>query len=343
MKSISVIMATLNSEATLDRCLKSVRQQDYDQKKIEIISADGGSTDNTAKILKKYDAKIVPENTGSPEGAKAYALKEAKNEIVLEIDDDNVLPGKKWLSRMTAIFDKEPKITGVYPWRYRYRRSDKPLNRYFSLFGVNDPVPYFLGRADRQSYHSFKWTLAGEAKDKGAYFLVRFNQNNLPTIGANGFLIKRKLLLKAKVDPKHFFHIDVNMDLVKKSYCQYAVVKNDIYHISGERFWHFFRKRKKYMENLYLKDLSYRRYFLYQKDRDRKKIIAYSFYALTLVGPIIEALRGFVKKPDPAWFLHPVVCFFIFWIYFASTVNWQLWNYLGIAKRKFKKRFGGET
>ncbi|MFH1706076.1 MAG: glycosyltransferase family 2 protein, partial [Patescibacteria group bacterium] len=340
MKSVSVIMATLNSEKTLGRCLKSVRGQNYDQSKIEILCADGGSTDQTHKIIKKYQGTVVPENSGSPEGAKSFALKKAKNEIILEVDDDNVLPNKNWLTRMVSYFDKEPKITGVYPRRYRHRRSDKPLNRYFSLFGVNDPVAYFLGRADRQSYHSSEWKLAGDAEDKGDYFLVRFNRDNLPTVGANGFLIKRELLLKAKVDPKHFFHIDVNMDLVKKGYCQYAVVKNDIFHISGERFWHFFKKRKKYMENLYLKDLSFRRYFLYQKDRDRKKIIAYSFYALTLIGPTIESIRGFVKIPDPAWFLHPIICFLIFWIYFFSTVNWQTWNYLGTVKKVLKKRRG---
>ncbi|MBU2592703.1 glycosyltransferase family 2 protein [Patescibacteria group bacterium] len=340
MKSVSVIMATLNSEKTLGRCLKSVRGQNYDQSKIEILCADGGSTDQTHKIIKKYQGTVVPENSGSPEGAKSFALKKAKNEIILEVDDDNVLPNKNWLTRMVSYFDKEPKITGVYPRRYRHRRSDKPLNRYFSLFGVNDPVAYFLGRADRQSYYSSEWKLAGDAEDKGDYFLVRFNRDNLPTVGANGFLIKRELLLKAKVDPKHFFHIDVNMDLVKKGYCQYAVVKNDIFHISGERFWHFFKKRKKYMENLYLKDLSFRRYFLYQKDRDRKKIIAYSFYALTLIGPTIESIRGFVKIPDPAWFLHPIICFLIFWIYFFSTVNWQTWNYLGTVKKVLKKRRG---
>ena len=88
------------------------------------------------------------------------------------------------------------------------------------------------------------------------------------------------------------------------------------------------------MENLYLQDLSKRRYLLYKKERDRKKIIAYSFYALTLIGPTIEAFRGYLKKADMAWFLHPVVCFLIFWIYFLSVINWQSWHYLGTLRQK---------
>jgi len=340
MKTISVVMATLNAGEILDKALKSIRNQDYDQKKIEIIVADGGSTDGTQKIIKKYGGKIIPENTGSPEGAKAVALKHAKGEIVLEIDCDNILPNKKWLTKMVSFFDREKDIIGVYTWRYTHRKKDKILNRYFSLFGVNDPVAWFLGRADRQSYLSDHWTLAGKAIDKGDYFLVQFNQKNLPTVGANGFLIKRKLLMKAKVDEKHFFHIDVNMDLIKKGYSKYVVVKNDVIHASGEKFWPFFAKRKKYMKNLYLKDLKNRRYFIYKKGRDRSKIILYSLYSLTLVGPIIHAVKGFLRLPDIAWFLHPVVCFLMFWIYSLSVVNWQIWNKLEIIKSALIKRSG---
>lgn len=324
---ISVIMATLNSGDILEKSLRSLRRQIYDQKKIEILVADGGSTDQTPGVIKKYGGQIIPEKTGSPEAAKGVALKQAKNEIILEIDCDNILPHRQWLKKMVSFFDQEPRATAVYPWRYTHRSKDKILNRYFSLFGVNDPVAYFLGKADRQSYLSSCFDLAGEAEDKGKYFLVKFNTQNMPTLGANGFLIKRKMLLKAKVDPQHFFHIDVNWDLVNQGFNQYVMVKNNIIHASGEGFWEFFRKRKKYLENLYLKDLGRRRYFLYQKSRDQRKIILYSLYSLTFILPLLQALRGYRRISDPAWFLHPLVCFLIFWIYFWSVVNWQLKNF----------------
>jgi len=324
MKSISVIMATLNSGPILKECLESVRSQNYDQTKIEIIAADGGSKDKTLEILKEYRAKIIPENTGSPEAAKAVALRYAQNELILEIDSDNILPHQNWLAKMVSFFDQEPDIVGCYPWRYSYRKNDKPLNRYFSLFGVNDPVAHFLKKADRQSYLSSKWSLSGKARDKGDYFLVEFTTENLPTIGANGFLIKRDLLMKAKVDEKHFFHIDVNWDLVNQGYNQYAVVKNDIIHASGEKFWNFFKKRKRYAEDLYQRDFSQRRFFLYDKKKDRKRIIAFSFYSLTLIGPLFEAFKGYLKIKDIAWFLHPIVCFITFWIYFTSTIKARL-------------------
>lgn len=327
-------MATFNSGPILEQCLKSIRSQNYDQSQIEILAADGGSTDGTIERLKKYQATVVPENTGSPEAAKSYAVARAIGEIILMADTDVILPHPGWLKRMISYFDREPEVTGVYPWRYTWRRDDKPLNRYFALFGANDPVAYFLGRADRQSYHSNHYELAGDAKDKGDYFLVKFGTENLPTVGANGFLIRRELLLKAQVDEKHFYHIDVNWDLVNQGSNQYVIVKNDVIHATGERFWNFFRKRKRYMEELYLKDLDRRRYFIYKKERDRGRLFLYCLYAGTLIGPTLEAICGFLRIPDPAWFLHPSMCFGLLWIYATSTINWQLWHYLGLLQQK---------
>ena len=337
MYSISVVMATLNSAGTLGKALASIRRQQYEQKRIEIIAADGGSRDATLQIVSKYGGTAIAEHSGSPEAAKAVALQHAHNDIILEIDDDNILPHRGWLAKMVSLFNKEPDITGCYTWHYAHRRSDKPLNRYFALLGANDPVAWFLGRADRQSYFKTHWDLAGKVKDKGSYFLVEFSPENLPTVGANGFLIKRKLLMKAQVDAKHFFHIDVNLDLVRQGYNKYAVVKNDIVHISGDSFERFFAKRKKYMENLYLKDLPKRRYLLYDKKRDQKKIVYYSLYSLTIVKPVWDAVKGYAKIHDPAWFFHPLVCFLMFWIYFLSVINWQSWHYLGLIKKKLKK------
>jgi len=321
IKTVSVILATLNCAKNLEQCLASVRNQNYDQNKIEIIIADGGSTDQTLEIARNHGAKIIEENTGSPEAAKGTALKQAENEIILEIDDDNILPDKNWLVKMISYFDKEPEITGCYPWRYTYRKKDKILNRYFSLFGANDPVAWFLKKTDRQSYFSPDWKLSGKTQDKGDYFLVEFDKDNLPTVGANGFLIKKQMLAKAEIDPEHFFHIDVNLDLVRQGFNKYVVVKNDIIHRSGEGFWRYLKKRKRYMAELYLGDIQQRRYLIFNPQKDKLKIIAYSFYSLTFVGPIFHALRGYLKIRDPAWFLHPLICFSMFWIYFLAVIK----------------------
>jgi len=97
--SISIITPTYNSAKTLTSCLDSIKTQDY-RGDIEIIIADGGSTDSTLVIAQKYTDKIYPNPLKTGEAGKAAGVKQAKNEIIALIDSDNILPSKDWLSRM---------------------------------------------------------------------------------------------------------------------------------------------------------------------------------------------------------------------------------------------------
>jgi glycosyltransferase involved in cell wall biosynthesis len=54
---ISIIIAVLNGEKTLSRGIESVVNQTYPRK--ELIIMDGGSTDGTVELLKRYDSKIT--------------------------------------------------------------------------------------------------------------------------------------------------------------------------------------------------------------------------------------------------------------------------------------------
>ncbi|MFH0942908.1 MAG: glycosyltransferase family 2 protein [Candidatus Beckwithbacteria bacterium] len=319
MKSISVIMPTFNSIRTIEACLKSVREQDY-QGEVEIITADGGSTDGTIEIIKKYKGIIVNEKSGNPETAKAIGLKQAEGELVLLIASDNVLPDKLWLKTMVVSLLKEPEAVAAYPWRYAYCQTDSSLNRYFALMGVNDPVAKFMSKADRQGWGNNQWRLSGEARDKGKYWLVKFNQENIPTLGDNGVLVWRKKLMRAKIDAKNFSHIDVFYDLVSLGMNQFVVVKNSIIHDTGEVWWKFLAKRYKYMKQLYLKRQKIRRYKWVRGWRDKARLGWYVIYGLTLIGPILVALRGFIAKPDWAWFWHPVMSAVIVLVYGIALI-----------------------
>ena len=52
MHKITIITVVKNSEQTIERCIKSVIDQNYD--KIEYIVIDGGSKDKTLNVLDKY-------------------------------------------------------------------------------------------------------------------------------------------------------------------------------------------------------------------------------------------------------------------------------------------------
>ena len=53
---ISVIKVCYNSENTIEETIKSVIDQDHTE--VEQIISDGGNTDNTKKIISKYDRFI---------------------------------------------------------------------------------------------------------------------------------------------------------------------------------------------------------------------------------------------------------------------------------------------
>ena len=56
IKLISIITVVKDQEDTIEKCIKSILNQNY--KNIEYIIIDGGSTDNTVNIIKKYSEKI---------------------------------------------------------------------------------------------------------------------------------------------------------------------------------------------------------------------------------------------------------------------------------------------
>jgi len=154
MLSVSILIPTLNAKRTLEVCLRSIIGQDYPKNKIEIIIADGGSSDETLTIVKKFQRlkvskiKLVKNLLKTAEAGKAVALRHARNDLVALIDSDNILPDKNWLKKMTAPF-ADPEIIVSEPWQFTYRKKDGFIDRYCALIGMNDPLVMFLGNYDR--------------------------------------------------------------------------------------------------------------------------------------------------------------------------------------------------
>jgi len=63
---ITVVTVVLNGEKTLERTIKSVLNQTY--KNIEYIIVDGGSTDGTLEIIKRYENQIARWVSGKDKG-----------------------------------------------------------------------------------------------------------------------------------------------------------------------------------------------------------------------------------------------------------------------------------
>ncbi len=320
LPTISCVIPTYYSEGLIEACLDSVFSQNYPKDKIEVIIVDGSSKDKTLEILKKYKIRLykVPANLQEAEYNKGVGVSHAKNELILLIDHDNILPHENWLRNMVKPLMENKNIVATETLRFHYNPKDTALDRYFALIGGVDPVPYYLGKDAKLSWAFDKYNLRGETADHGDYYLVKFKPYKIPTIGANGFIIRRKLLKFAQSDPKHFFHTDINFDLIEKGFNQYAFVKEDIIHNKKTKFSYFIKfliRRKYIMEIQYFEQVKKRRYAVYMPNEDKLGLLKYIVYSLTFVKPTIDALRGYLKVRDFAWFLHPFVCFSFLVVY----------------------------
>lgn len=105
---ISVITITFNSAATLEETILSVTSQDYPD--LEYVIIDGGSTDGTLDIIRKYQDKIqivVSEPDRGISDAFNKGIARATGEIVGIINSDDILlPGA--LQKVADSYD--PKV-----------------------------------------------------------------------------------------------------------------------------------------------------------------------------------------------------------------------------------------
>jgi len=331
--SVSVCIPTYNSSKTLTGCLESIRNQNYPQDKIEILLGDGGSKDSTFKIAKKYKASVinVPSDKQHAEYNRGVAFNKAKNDLVLIVDHDNFLPGANWLSRMVQPLLDDPDVVASSTCYYDYSKDYDLMDRYFALFGTSEPLPFYLGKADRLQYGIKNWNLVGTPRDCGDYFLVTFDNDprKFPSVGSNGCLMRRKLVLEnAKSDPDNHFPIDVMFDMVASGFNKFAFVKTSIIHLThSQGLFKFLQRRVKFVLKYHFQDQGKRRWSVFMKG-DELKLIIFVVYSLTIVKPLIDSVKGFMRIPDMAWFVHPIMCFGTTIVYGYASIN-QL-----LAKKK---------
>ncbi len=108
---ISIIIPTLNEEKYLERLLKSIEKQDFED--YEIIVSDSKSNDNTTEIAENYGAKVITGERKGPGHARNLGAKKAKGEYLLFIDADVILPDKKTFSKIIKILCNKKFVGGT--------------------------------------------------------------------------------------------------------------------------------------------------------------------------------------------------------------------------------------
>lgn len=314
LPSISIVIPTYNSEGTLAQCLESILIQDYPREKVEVIIVDGGSKDKTMEIARKYQVdKILNNKQKVEEFGRVLGIETSRNEIIAFVDQDNILVSPVWLQKMVKPF-KEDEIVGSEPLFYSFRKGDSAIVRYCSLIGADDPLYIYLGYYDRFCYFKGRWTDAPvEERNEGNYLHIRLlDSREIPTMGANGFMMRKEVLLKVQFEP--FIHTDIIYQLVKLGHRDFAKVKVGIVHLHARNIIDFLKKKLRRVQRTPIKK---REYNLVSKYKINKFILR-TFLLLPISR---DAINGYRRKPDSAWFLHIIICPLITITYFLGTIG----------------------
>lgn len=118
---ISIIIPVYNSSFTLKECLDSIFSSTF--KDYEVIVVSGNSTDDSIKIAKQFQIKIIelPENKG-PALARNKGFQVAQGDIILFLDSD-VIINKNSLSLIIDKFSlaEVNAIQGIYSHEPNYK------------------------------------------------------------------------------------------------------------------------------------------------------------------------------------------------------------------------------
>lgn len=243
---------------------------------------------------------------GNSEEAKAIGIKECRGDLIGMFCTDNELPDPTVLEAL-AEAASHPGVIGAYTSHYSYFPSDTSLNRYFALLGNNDPVCWWLGKADRESY-------------MGAWGSRLKHQLSL---GDNGFLIKRSAAHLVVRDPVTFGScMDMCEDLRRLGLSAYAVIStHTIWHRTGDSLSTYLRKRWRYVNALYFDRHATRRWLMVATRRDWAFVVLFALASLLVLPQVLVSLRGYRQVRDHAWAWHVIICFALTLLYTCALLR----------------------
>jgi len=168
MDKISIITVTFNAEDVLERTLQNIFQQTYPN--LEIILIDGKSTDNTLKIIKKYENKIdfwLSEPDKGIYDAMNKGIQKVTGDWVNFMNAGDIFVSKQAIEKT---FQNVPKNTDVVYGNYqisyqtfqKFKKVPADLQKFCQGMSLNHQS-IFIKKAIIQDFlFNLKYSLAGD-------------------------------------------------------------------------------------------------------------------------------------------------------------------------------------
>jgi glycosyltransferase involved in cell wall biosynthesis len=132
---VTVVVCSLNGEATLGRTLDALAAQSL-RGQLEVVVVDDGSTDATAIVARRHGARVVRHARNAGLAAARNSGWRAASASLVAFTDDDCRPDVDWVARLIDGFARHPHASGVggtvdgssdASFMLRYLRRSKPL------------------------------------------------------------------------------------------------------------------------------------------------------------------------------------------------------------------------
>lgn len=317
---VSVIIATYNSSAVLDRTLSALRRQDYPQDRLEVITVDGGSKDDTLEIAQKYNCIIKNNPKKDPVSAKMIGNNSSNGRYIVTLDHDEVLTNSHSIYNKVAAMMENPQCKVAFCTGYK-RPLDYPgLNQYISEYG--DPFSLFIYRFSKD-WKYFTHNMAKKAAlvtERDEYTVFSF-RNNRPNV------IIELCCLATMIDRDYFSQIadflnkpEVMVHMFYKMLAhgenQVIVLKNDpIVHYSVDSLYAYLPKlRWRIINNVHYADRASQGYTgrseLGSKWSRIKKYL-FPIYSFSIIIPLIDSIVMSVKRKNISYMWHWILSIYV--------------------------------
>jgi glycosyltransferase involved in cell wall biosynthesis len=297
---VSLIIPTLNAGPLLRRCLESIRAQDFTREQLEVMVLDGGSNDGTRELAAELGAEVVDNPLVLAEPGVKLGMARARHDIKVVLAADNALPRPDWLRTIVGVLER----TGA---RGAFTHVvDAPIDsafcRYFNRLHA-DPFNWFVfgAAADPRRFGEVYPTL-----DSGdGYVVYDLHAGDPPLLAlAQGFAIRGTLPGGAN-DRDDMLPLWQLIEAGER----FAYVELGILHHTVAGFRDFLRKYRRRVEAaLGSNDAAHRQRHSRLSRRQRVRRVLWVPYALTLVAPAVDGVRGLLRQRDPIWLYHLPAC-----------------------------------
>lgn len=309
----SIIIATYNSERTLEYTLQSIREQSVDQSKLEILVVDGGSKDETKKIARKYGAIIYDNPQRLPEYAKAIGVGHATGHYVIRMDSDEEFSYRTQLQDKMDFLKSHPELKMMIPNKCTKGKREGICGisaDYMNILG--DPFSYFVYQTKADKYETYRKNII---KEEGKCAVMKFEAEDIFPLADSATSTLSLDYMKEKY-PKVYDSIEFtcrayDQIILDTKLCG-CIKGDDILHNCSSSFKVYLSKLKfRVVNNLFRKEESGFSSKEKLSENLKKRKILFCFYALLVPLPVLDSIRLSVLYRNPSYLLHFVYLYYV--------------------------------